>query len=142
MSVDTMHPTLTRTQAMMLAADLRSGGWSLRGIQDALALNGVVIRSTETILRWTDPAYAEVKRQEKRRRERDRQRRLHPGSRWRTITDAARMDRLRDLRKVGLTPAATAKVLTLDFGVPMSRNQVSHAEKTGRYPTLPAKARA
>lgn len=135
-------PSITRLEAMQIARRMRDTGWTCREIMAYLSKRGVEVKATETILRWTDPKYAEARRTAKRHRERDRLRRLNPAAQWRTVTDADKYHRLVKLREAGLSCADTARVLYLDFGDRLSRSQVEYAERSGRYPLSARKAAA
>jgi len=130
---------LSRAQAKATARRMfldSDGAWNITQIQRYLERRGVKV-SWSTVRRWADPQWEEIERKRAREAQRARWRRLHgvkPHA-YRSIDPAAKLQRLFELRRVGLSAEDAARVLRLDFGDEITRFQVMNAEKTGRYPT-------
>ena len=129
-----MTESMTRPEAIATARRMRAAGWSLQSIRTYLTGRGVVVKTNETILRWTDEQYAERIRRIKRDRERARWRARNPGFAQRHFDEQEKLRRLFDLSGAGLKPPAIAKVVRLDLGDQLTATQVRRALETGRYP--------
>lgn len=117
----TRHSTQTMRLARQMYGD--GGTWTPTQISRYLAGRGIHVH-VNTIRLWVIPGLAEQQRAANRRSHRARQ----PGPE--SLTPM--LDRMRELRGAGLGAQATAKVLTLDFGVPVNRDQVRYCLRHGR----------
>lgn len=116
---------------MRRARELREAGWAIPRIRDILEKEHAVRPSKDTITRWLDPAVAE------RRAQAAREKRAesatfgwsgwHPSPSW-------KLGRMRALRDAGVSYAAVAKVMSVDFGDELTEEEVRAALKLGRPP--------
>ncbi len=116
---------------MRRARELRDAGWAIPRIREILAKEHAVRPSNDTIARWLDPAVAE------RRAQAAREKRAevatfgwsgwHPSPSW-------KLGRMRALRAAGVSYAAIAKVMLVDFGDELTEEEVRYAVKRGRPP--------
>jgi hypothetical protein len=84
-----------------------------------------------TVKQWIDPENYE----HRRRIERESDARRYAGEasfRLAGTSDAYRLRRLQ-VRELGLSVGHTAKVLTLDFGEPISEHTVARSERAGEW---------
>jgi hypothetical protein len=104
-------------------------GWGVAEIRAALSKHGH-LPAHNTVLCWIDDDYCEERRErgriEMRRRNGSgpgklRQRRVNP---W-----DSRLDRMRDLRGIGLSFRAIAALMSHDFGVDLTANRVEYLLK-------------
>lgn len=130
-----MIDALTRPEAIETARRMYAAGWTVAEIQRYVTRRGVKA-SWHAVKGWVDDDYA----QRRRARERDRQRdlwRIKNGARpvaYKVITNHDKLIRLCELREAGLSPAAVATVIRLDFGDELTKNQVSYAHRVGEWP--------
>lgn len=128
--------TMSRTQAIETARRMYAGEWKIAQIVRYLADRGHPVR-WHTVKRWVDQDFYDRDVERRRITERARWRLMHPGSQWRVITDADKLERLRALRDdADLSLSAIARVIRLDFGDELSRDQIEHALTVGRYPDV------
>jgi len=103
------------------AQRLHEGGWTAHAIRRILEQQGVQPPpSVSTIRRWLDDGCLE----RHRARVRNWNRQQAEDARWR---------RLVALRALGLSVSDTAKVMTLDFGDPVTEHAVMRSEQAGRW---------
>jgi len=133
MSVTTQPEPMTRTEAIWTARRMREGGWTIPQIRDYLAARGQS-RNRETIRRWSDPELMQRARDEAAARHRHKRaaRAMRLTRPSQAYSPEFRFVRLLALREAGLSCPATAQVLRLDFGEPITAEQVRYAERVGR----------
>lgn len=115
------------TETMSRAIELKEAGWRPGEISKLLERELGVRPGRNTILRWTNPTYAE--------RERTRMSRINArrwANRWRfnlleRSTDACRQAFIHRLTAEGVPTSSIAKVCTVLFGEPVSRDAVYRA---------------
>lgn len=135
---------MTRPQAMRFAQDMYADGegWGIEEIRRHLAERGVLGVSGrplawDTVRRWADPSYEARKRDLDRVRKRENYRRSHHVKAFRVMDDmaeAAKVDRLLELRDCGVSFASLVKIIALDFGDHLTVEQVRYAVSTRRWP--------
>lgn len=127
------HDSTTIGEARRLA---ELGGWSAYKIAKILTGRGIPV-SESTVRRWIDERASELDRGRGRARMR-RQRvaeRAGKGCWFRPdATVEYRMARLASLAATGVSVAAVAKVMTVDFGDPLTEKEVRQVLATGRPP--------
>ena len=128
-------PDLTVGQAKQLAATMYEHGWRICEIRAYLERRGVS-RARETIRRWAIPEVAERNRLQNE----ERMRRKYAAARNGRIgrddhSEVFKLTRLLALvEQAGLSHAAAARVIRLDFGDAFTEHQIRHAVETRRYP--------
>jgi hypothetical protein len=117
------------------AVELREAGWSLERICDLIEQERGHRPSKKTIWTWTYPAKA--REQQLRSRARSRRRRAAGATfRWPNPRGPEwKVGRMHVLRDGGLSCAAIASVMTIDFpDTPLTEHQVRGAMTEGRMP--------
>jgi hypothetical protein len=122
-------------RVMRRAREHARAGWNRAQIALLLADEFAVYPSPTTIDYWTRPDVARKGRARTARRNT----RLLAATRTGGLgsphhTDAMRLDRMRALHQRGLSYRAVGQVMELDYGHPLSGDQVRRALATGRYP--------
>lgn len=125
------------TAAVALATQLAAAGWRPSEIPAILSRElGIKPPARSTVHYWLNDGYAEKRRRSGRARKRKHVAAHASGSmRSNHRTPEFRLTRMRALRTAGLSHAAIAKVMTLDFpDAPLTRHQVAGALDDGRVP--------
>lgn len=125
------------TRIVARVQELRAAGWSYDKVQDFVEREFGVRPARDTVMKWADPVYAERRRRNGARHERNRlNARLTgrmPG--WSKLTPDFRLIRARALREgLGLEFDVVAAVMSFDFDPPVTGRQVRHALDTGKWP--------
>lgn len=125
-----------KVQTKVRANQLREAGWSLLQIQAILEREGVrPVPSQNTIWTWvTAKAHT---RQNTQKRLADRARRIAVSEfRWPGVRSPEwKLARMRRLREAGMSCAAIATVMTIDFpDTPVTQSQVDYAVRLGGTP--------
>lgn len=124
------------SETVAAARRLHSGGWSIYGIAKLMRRQGTSVDET-TIAEWVDPQLAERRRLLQARRyrinsARKTQGRLGAGP---SRSPEFRLERMRNLRELGVSFNAIAKVMTFDFpGEPITEDQARHALRNNEPP--------
>lgn len=105
---------MTRAEAVRFC-QLNHGLLSPRVMVEHLTARGYPVGMT-TVRGWADPEYGDQHRANNA--ERKRRQRL--------------MGRMRELREAGVTYSCIARVMTLDFGIRVTEEQVRYALRVGR----------
>ena len=114
------HTVAAVTRARQLAS---AECWSLREIAEILTSEGYTESPPHaaTIRIWTKPDVA--------RRNAEQKQAFNQKA-----SEQARLERMQRYRNAGVSYAAIARVLNVDFGAGLTEDQVRYALVTGRYP--------
>lgn len=130
------------TAVMHQARTLYEGGWNVTDITRILKREGVDPSPTfRTVKTWVDPTYYERRLEEDRRaKRRALAREMLSGCRFdlqlRGSSPEYRYARLKALADLGLGMTDVGKVMGIDFGEPLSREQVKRALDEGKWPKI------
>lgn len=120
-----MSATRYDTRTVLHTKRLREAGWSLRGIQDILHKEFGVRPARDTLKVWTDPKFAERRRAD--HREKRKTKRAYD---WNfalggpNVTPEYKAAFMARLHEADVPRASIAKVCTVVFGEPWSRDKV------------------
>jgi hypothetical protein len=109
------YPANVREYARRLYCDFELSPYEIHNRMLRLSIDPCPVPST--IRRWADPDYCEAERQGRRRGGR-------PGPDRKVKTWRLRLERIKELRAVGLSWEDVSRVMNLDFDLSLSRTQV------------------